>query len=72
MTQRKSDSLPNPYRLSIEQFLKLDGRALDEILAAVVSDIEPAPALCTQLCEVEPDGTCPHGCPSLLRGASLL
>jgi hypothetical protein len=28
--------------------------------------------LCTQLCEVEPDGTCPHGCPSLLRGAGLL
>jgi hypothetical protein len=72
MTQRKSDSVRNHYGLSVEQFLKLDGRALDEILAAVVCGIEPTPALCTQLCEVEPDGTCPHGCPSLLRGAGLL
>ena len=72
MTQRKSDSVRNPYRLSVEQFLSLDGRTLDEILAAVVCDIEPAPALCTQFCEVEWDGSCPHGCPSLLREAGLV
>lgn len=72
MTQRKSYSVRNPYRLSVEQFLELDGRPLDEILAAVVSDIEPAPALCTQSCEVEWDGTCPHGCPSLLSAAGLV
>jgi hypothetical protein len=41
MIQR--ESLHNPYRLSVEQFLQLDGRTLDEILAAVVCDIEPAP-----------------------------
>lgn len=69
MPQRKSDFLRNPYRLSLEQFLKLDGCALDAILVAVVCDIEPAIALCTQLCEVEWDGTCPHGCPSLLCAA---
>jgi hypothetical protein len=32
--------------------------------------LDSAPALCMQLCEVEPDGSCPHGCPSLLRGAA--
>jgi hypothetical protein len=72
MAQRKSDSVRNPYRLSVEQFLQLDGRTLDEILAAVVCDTEPAPALCSQSCEVEWDGTCPHGCPSILREADLL
>lgn len=25
-----------------------------------------APALCDEGCEVEPDGECPHGCPSIL------
>lgn len=69
---REFNSVRNPYRLSVEQFLKLDGRTLDEILGAVVCDIEPAPALCTQLCEVERDGACPHGCPSLLREAGLV
>jgi hypothetical protein len=72
MTQRNSGPIRNPYRFSVEQFLKLDGRTLDEILAAVVCDIEPAPALCTELCEVEWDGTCPHGCLSLLRAAGLV
>jgi hypothetical protein len=70
MTQR--ECLQNPYCLTVEQFLLLDGRTLNAILAAVVCDIEPAPALCTQSCEVEWDGTCPHGCPSLLRTAGLV
>jgi hypothetical protein len=26
MTHRKSDPVRNPYRLSVEQFLELDGR----------------------------------------------
>ena len=72
MTQCNSNPVRNPYRLTVEQFLKLDGRTLDEVLAVVVCDIEPAPALCTQLCEVEWDGTCPHGCPSLLCAAGLV
>jgi len=37
MTQ--CESLQNPYRLSLEQFLQRDGRTLDEILAAGVCDI---------------------------------
>lgn len=68
----QGESLPNPYRLTVEQFLQLDGRTLDEILAAIVCDLEPPPALCTQFCEVEWDGACPRGCPSLLRAARLI
>lgn len=29
------------------------------------------PALCKESCEVEPDGTCPHGCPSLFLAMGI-
>ena len=67
MTQCNSNPVRNPYRLTVEQFLKLDDRTLDEVLAVVVCDIEPAPALCTQLCEV--DGTAPVHTAVLLSSA---
>ena len=30
------------------------------------------PALCSEGCEVEPDGQCPHGAPSLLLALRLI
>jgi hypothetical protein len=30
------------------------------------------PALCDEGCEVEPDGECEHGCPSVLMVAGLI
>ncbi len=30
------------------------------------------PALCTEGCEVEPDGHCPHGAPSLLLALGII
>lgn len=30
------------------------------------------PALCDEGCEVEPDGTCEHGCPSVLLDVGLI
>jgi hypothetical protein len=62
----------NPHRLTIQQFLEQDGRTLEEICQAVLFAEENAPALCVEGCEVEPDGTCPHGCPSILRAAGMI
>jgi hypothetical protein len=62
----------NTHRLSMEQFLEQDGRTLEEICHAVLFAEENAPALCDEGCEVEPDGTCPHGCPSILRAAGMI
>jgi hypothetical protein len=39
---------------------------------AVLFGDENALALCDEQCEVEPDGTCPHGCPSFLRAAGII
>ena len=35
-------------------------------------DDSVVPALCIDGCEVEPDGRCPHGCPSVLLAAGLI
>ena len=31
-----------------------------------------SPACCTEGCIVEPDGSCPHGCPSILIALGLI
>jgi hypothetical protein len=62
----------NPHRLTAQQLLEQDGRTLEEICQAVLIAEENAPALCDEGCEVEPDGTCPHGCPSILRAAGMI
>jgi hypothetical protein len=56
----------------MEEFLEQDGRTLEEICQAVLIAEENAPALCDEGCAVEPDGTCPHGCPSILRAAGMI
>ena len=60
------------HRISMDEFLEQDGRTLEDIFQAVLFGEENAPALCNEGCEVEPDGVCPHGCPSILRDAGLI
>jgi hypothetical protein len=62
----------NGHRLTMEEFLDEDGRTLEDICQAVLFGEENAPALCDEGCEVEPDGTCPYGCPSILRAAGMI
>ena len=59
-------------RLTLREFLKQDGRNIEEISHAVMFGDENAPALCDEGCEVEPDGICPHGCESILRAVGLI
>ena len=62
----------NSRRLTIEELLKRDGRTLEQIFKDVLLGDENAPALCDCGCQVEMDGTCPHGCPSVLLEAGLV
>lgn len=59
-------------RLTVREFLTRDGRNIEEISRAVMFSDENAPALCDEGCEVEPDGTCPHGCESILLTVGLI
>jgi hypothetical protein len=62
----------NLYRIGLSDMLKQQGRTFEEMANAVMFGDENAIALCTEQCEVEPDGTCPHGCPSFLRAAGII
>lgn len=59
----------NPHRISVRDFFQTNGLTEED---AQIDFIESttfdgvAPALCREGCEVEPDGRCEHGCPSIL------
>lgn len=57
-------------RITLRALLHEQGMALDEVCEQAVSDGQ-APALCTEGCTVEPDGTCPHGNPSVPIAAGI-
>lgn len=60
---------PNPYRISAREFFAENGLAdeSDRIEFLESTTFEGiAPALCREGCDVEPDGRCSHGCPSIL------
>lgn len=57
----------NVHQISIVEFLEREGfSTVDEYLDETGWDMSIVPALCSEGCEVEPDGSCEHGCPSLL------
>lgn len=62
----------NPHRITLSQMLREQGRTFEEMAEAVIFGDENALALCDEQCEVEPDGTCPHGCPSFLHAAGVI
>jgi len=64
--------MQNPHRITLNDLLKQQGRSFEAIAEAVLFGDENAPALCDEHCEVEPDGTCPHGCPSFMSAAGIL
>jgi len=60
-------------RLTVGEWLKQNGySSLEEALAEFSELGDIYPALCTEDCQVEPDGHCPHGAPSLLLAAGLI
>lgn len=62
-------------RISIKTYRKeeglLDDSAWVEFVNHLVLD-SVCPALCSEWCEVEPDGVCEHGCPSILLAMGMV
>ncbi len=54
-------------QITLKEWLAENGYSTaDEVLAEYSQLDDLYPALCSKGCEVEPDGHCPHGAPSLL------
>jgi hypothetical protein len=56
-----------PKRISVTEALDDWGCTLDEVAFS-----STVPACCDDLCEVEPDGYCEHGHPSVLLMSGLI
>lgn len=55
------------HKLTVEEVLANGGyEDTLELVEEIMMDERHAPALCSAGCEVEPDGRCPHGYPSIL------
>lgn len=65
--------MPNPHQLSLAQALEDEGTTLEEVLhESLFGDSVDVPACCDCYCRVEPDGTCEHGCPSVLLAGGMI
>jgi len=54
-------------QISVRQAIREDGRDFEEIAMDSV-----VPACCSEGCQVEPDGTCPHGFESVLLAMGMI
>jgi len=60
-------------QITLDDWLAQNGYAsADEALADYSEGDAVYPALCGEDCQVEPDGHCPHGAPSLLLALGLI
>jgi hypothetical protein len=62
----------NPYRMKLIALAKSYGYADVTEFVTEACDDSVVPACCTEGCEVEPDGTCEHGCPSPLIALGII
>jgi len=73
--ETKTSKPTNPYRISLREWRRFNALEAEgdfvEALGGLVHDCV-APALCRDGCEVEPDGRCEHGCPSVLLATGLI
>ena len=60
-------------RITLKEWLAQNGYSSAEEALAEYSEFDDVyPARCTEGCQVEPDGHCPHGAPSLLLALGLI
>ena len=60
-------------QITLNEWLKQHAYPSLEQALADYSELDDAyPAMCTEDCQVEPDGHCPHGAPSLLLAAGMI
>ncbi len=62
----------NPFRIKLAEVAENeDLDSVDELLEQFGHD-SVMPACCKEGCQVEPDGRCEHGCPSILLAMSII
>jgi len=75
VTTTEAPKFKNPHRISVKAFRADEGLededAWTEFLGHLVCD-SVCPALCDDGCEVESDGRCSHGCPSILIALGII
>ena len=60
-------------QITLKEWLAENGYSTADEALAEYSQLDALyPALCSDGCEVEPDGHCPHGAPSLLLALGLI
>ena len=60
-------------QITLQEWLKQNGYSSAEEALAEYSELDDTyPALCSEDCQVEPDGHCPHGAPSLLLAMGMI
>ena len=62
----------NKYEISLEETAELHGYDDSDEMFTVAGMDSIVPACCSEGCEVEPDGTCEHGCESILLAMGLI
>lgn len=61
----------NPHRLTVREMAEDEGMDVMEFAEQCASD-SVCPACCRHGCMVEPDGRCPHDCPSVLLALGVI
>ena len=60
-------------RITLQEWLSLHGYSSAAEALAEYSELDDTyPAICSQDCQVEPDGHCEHGAPSLLLALGVI
>ena len=60
-------------KLTLQEWLSENGYSSAQEALEEFSEMDDTyPAMCPEGCEVEPDGHCPHGGPSLLLAMGLI
>ena len=60
-------------KITLKEWLTQNGYAsADEALAEYSEPDDTYPAICSEGCQVEPDGHCEHGAPSLLLAIGII
>lgn len=75
MADSPTEKPRNPYRLGLRTFRFENGLTDPEVWTDQLGEWTfdgVCPALCTEGCEVEPDGRCEHDCPSVLLVLGLV
>ena len=62
----------NKFRVSLAQRANEEGYPSKTTYLNAECNDSVVVALCTEYCEVEPDGECSHGCPSPLVAAGII